>query len=38
LKVGAADVTPLVLQELKLGHGIICIDISLCMLHLECIH
>jgi hypothetical protein len=31
-------VTPLVLQELKLGHGIICIDISLFMLHLECIH
>jgi transposase InsO family protein len=34
----ARTVTPLVLQELKLGHGIICIDISLCMLHLECIH
>jgi hypothetical protein len=32
------DVTPLVLQELKLGHDIICIDISLCMLYLECIH
>jgi hypothetical protein len=31
-------VTPLVLQELKLGYDIICIDISLCMLHLECIH
>jgi hypothetical protein len=27
-------VTPLVLKELKLGHDIICIDISLCMLHL----
>jgi hypothetical protein len=34
----ALDVTPLVLQELKLGHDIISIDISLCMLHLECIH
>jgi hypothetical protein len=33
-----AIVTPLVLQELKLGHNIICIDISLCMLHLGCIH
>jgi hypothetical protein len=33
-----ARVTPLVLQELKLGHDIICIDISLYMLHLECIH
>jgi hypothetical protein len=32
------DVTPLELQELKLGHGVICIDISLCMLHLECIN
>jgi hypothetical protein len=31
-------VTPLVLQELKLWHDIICISISLCMLHLECIH
>jgi hypothetical protein len=31
-------VTPLVLQELKLWHDIICIGISLCMLHLECIH
>jgi hypothetical protein len=35
---GGKDVTPLVLLELKLGHGIICIGISLCMLHLECIH
>jgi hypothetical protein len=35
---GAGGVTPLVLQELKLVHSIICIDISLCMLHLECIH
>jgi hypothetical protein len=34
----ATAVTPLVLQELKLGHDIICIDISLCMLHLECVH
>jgi hypothetical protein len=32
------SVTPLVLQELKFGHGIIFIDILLCMLHLECIH
>jgi hypothetical protein len=31
-------VTPLVLQELKFGHDIICMDISLCLLHLECIH
>jgi hypothetical protein len=31
-------VTPVVLPELKLGHGIICIDMSLCLLHLECIH
>jgi hypothetical protein len=31
-------VTPLELQELKLGYGIICIDMSLCLLHLECIH
>jgi hypothetical protein len=34
----AEVVTPLVLHELKLGHGIICTGISLCMLHLECIH
>jgi hypothetical protein len=32
------SVTPLVFQELKLWHDIICISISLCMLHLECIH
>jgi hypothetical protein len=32
------DVTHLVLLELKLEHGIICIDMSLCLLHLECIH
>jgi hypothetical protein len=31
-------VTPLVLLELKLEHGIICIDMSLCLLYLECIH
>jgi hypothetical protein len=30
-------VTPLVLLELKLEHGIISIDMSLCLLHLECI-
>jgi hypothetical protein len=32
------NVTPLVLPKLKLWHDIICISISLCMLHLECIH
>jgi hypothetical protein len=32
-RIGMWDVTPLVLHELKLGHDIICIDISLCMLH-----
>jgi hypothetical protein len=32
------NVTPLVLPELKLWHDIICISISLCMLHLKCIH
>jgi hypothetical protein len=31
-------VTPLVLLELKFEHGIICIDMSLCLLHLECIY
>jgi hypothetical protein len=31
-------ITPLVLRELKLWHGIICIDISLCIIHLGCIH
>jgi hypothetical protein len=31
-------VTPLVLLALKLEHNIICIDISCCLLHLECIH
>jgi hypothetical protein len=31
-------VTPLVLLEQKLDHGIICIDMSLCLLYLECIH
>jgi hypothetical protein len=31
-------VIALVLKELKLWHDIICIDISLCMLHLERIH
>jgi hypothetical protein len=35
---GGKDVTPLVLPELKLEHDIICIDMSLCLLHLECIH
>jgi hypothetical protein len=35
---GWKDVTPLVLPELKFEHGIICIDMSLCLLHLECIH
>jgi hypothetical protein len=34
---GKSTVTPLVLRELKLWYNIICIDISLCMLHLECI-
>jgi hypothetical protein len=38
-KSGEVDlVTPLLLQEQKHGHGIICIHISLSMLHLECIH
>jgi hypothetical protein len=32
------SVTPLVLLELKLGHDIICTRISLCVIHLECIH
>jgi hypothetical protein len=32
------DVIPLVLRELKLWHDIICIGISLCMIHLGCIH
>jgi hypothetical protein len=31
-------VTPLVLPELKFEHGIICIDMSLSLLHLECIY
>jgi hypothetical protein len=31
-------VTPLVLLALKLEHNIMCIDISCCLLHLECIH
>jgi hypothetical protein len=35
---GGKDVTPLVLLALKLEHGIICINISFCLLHLECIH
>jgi hypothetical protein len=30
-----AAVTPLVLLELKFEHGIICIEMSLCLLHLE---
>jgi hypothetical protein len=32
------DVTPLVLLALKLEHDIIFIDISCCLLHLECIY
>jgi hypothetical protein len=32
------DVTPLVLLALKLEHDIICINISFCLSHLECIH
>jgi hypothetical protein len=32
------SVTPLVLPKLKLWHDIICTKISLCMIHLECIH
>jgi hypothetical protein len=31
-------VTPLMLPELKFEHGIICIEMTLCLLHLECIH
>jgi hypothetical protein len=31
-------ITPLVLRELKLWHDIICTSITLCMIHLECIH
>jgi hypothetical protein len=31
-------VTPLVLLALKLEHNIMCIDISYCLIHLECIH
>jgi hypothetical protein len=31
-------VTPLVLLALKLEHNIMCIDISCCLSHLECIH
>jgi hypothetical protein len=31
-------VTPLVLLALKVEHDIICIDISFCLLYLECIH
>jgi hypothetical protein len=31
-------VTPLVLLALKIEHNIICIDISHCLLHLQCIH
>jgi hypothetical protein len=31
-------VTPLVLLALKFEHNIICIDISYCLSHLECIH
>jgi hypothetical protein len=36
--VGVPLVTPLVLLALKLEHDIICIDISFCLSHLECIH
>jgi hypothetical protein len=36
--IKSESVTPLVLPELKFEHGIICIDMSLCLLHLECIH
>jgi hypothetical protein len=32
------DVTPLVSLALKLEHDIICIDISFCLSHLDCIH
>jgi hypothetical protein len=35
---GIDGVTPLVLQELKFLHGIICTDITLFVIHLECIH
>jgi hypothetical protein len=35
---GMLHVTPLVLLALKLEHNIMCIDISRCLLHLECIH
>jgi hypothetical protein len=31
-------VTPPVLRKLKLWHGIICIDITLLMVHLDCIY
>jgi hypothetical protein len=33
---GAMTVTPLVLLALELEHGIICIDILFCLLHLDC--
>jgi hypothetical protein len=35
---GVPNVTPLVLLALKLDHDIMCIDISYCLSHLECIH
>jgi hypothetical protein len=34
----ATYVTPLVLRELKFWHELICIGITLCMIHLKCIH
>jgi hypothetical protein len=37
-KVVVENVTPLVLLALKLEHDIMCIDISCCLSHLECIH
>jgi hypothetical protein len=37
-QLGELAVTPLVLRELKLWHDIIYIGITLCMIHLECIH
>jgi hypothetical protein len=37
-KVQMENVTPLVLCELKHWHAIICIGITLPVIHLECIH
>jgi hypothetical protein len=36
--VNIVSVTPMLLQEIKLWHDIICTDVALLVVHLDCIY